>query len=66
MGTGRQPPAYRRLGLQTLRIRLRAEKARRLGCELPGVNTRPGTQSQLHLEREGFRLVYTKTLWRPV
>jgi len=58
-------PEFRRRGLQSLLIRLRAEAARRAGCDLLSVGTGMGTQSQFNLEAHGFRVVYSKTLWRP-
>ncbi len=57
-------PEYRGQGLQTLLIRTRAREARRLGCEMLGVQTGVGTQSQYNQEANGFRLTYTKTGWR--
>jgi GNAT superfamily N-acetyltransferase len=57
-------PEFRGRGLQTLLIRIRAAEARRHGCELLGVQTGIGTQSQFNQEANGFRLVYTKTCWR--
>ena len=57
-------PEFRRRGLQSLLIRLRAESARAVGCDLLTVGTGMGTQSQWNLEAHGFRVVYSKTLWR--
>ncbi len=35
-----------------------------MGCDLLTVGTGMGTQSQWNLEAHGFRVVYSKTLWR--
>jgi GNAT superfamily N-acetyltransferase len=54
-------PEYRRRGIQTALIHLRLEVARREGCDLAMSITQPSSGSQRNLERQGFRVVYTRT-----
>ena len=61
-------PEARGRGVQQALIGARLEAARALGCDAVAVQARPGNQSHHHLERLGFRVVYTKSLlerrWR--
>lgn len=58
-------PEYRGRGLQKLLVATRAAEARRLGCDLLGVQTGIGTQSQWNQEALGFSLLCTRTAWSP-
>ena len=55
-------PAHRKLGVQAALIAARLAEAARLGCDLAVACTAPGTVSQRNYERQGFRLVYVRTL----
>jgi GNAT superfamily N-acetyltransferase len=54
-------PGYRKRGIQTAVIFLRLEVARKAGCDLAMSITQPSSGSQRNLERQGFRVVYTRT-----
>lgn len=54
-------PEYRRRGIQSALIGVRLEDARAAGCDLAMSMTLPGSGSQRNLERQGFRVVYTRT-----
>jgi len=54
-------PEYRKRGIQTALIYLRLEVARKAGCDLAMSITQPSSGSQRNLERQGFRVVYTRT-----
>jgi GNAT superfamily N-acetyltransferase len=53
-------PAFRNRGAQTTLLRARLAFAARRGCEIIMVTTLPGTTSQRNVERQGFRVVYTR------
>ncbi len=53
---------FRRRGVQTALLRARLRQAAQAGCELAIVGTKPGTVSQRNMERQGFRLAYTKAV----
>jgi len=54
-------PAFRNRGAQTALLRARLAFAAQRGCELAMVTTLPGTTSQRNVERQGFRVVYTRS-----
>jgi GNAT superfamily N-acetyltransferase len=54
-------PEFRRRGIQTALIHARLADARAAGCDLAMSMTLPLSGSQRNLERQGFRVVYTRT-----
>lgn len=54
-------PAYRGRGIQNALSRRRLEYAASVGCDLAVVMTKPGSTSQRNAERQGFRVVYTRS-----
>ncbi|HJQ27618.1 MAG TPA: GNAT family N-acetyltransferase [Blastocatellia bacterium] len=54
-------PAFRNRGGQTALLRARIRFAAERGCEIIMVTTLPGTASQRNVERQGFRVVYTRS-----
>ena len=54
-------PEYRNRGIQTALLRTRLAAAAEKGCELAMTNTGPGTVSQRNVERQGFRVAYSRT-----
>jgi len=54
-------PEFRNRGIQTALLRERLAFAARAGCEIAMVTTMPGTISQRNVERQGFRVVYSRT-----
>jgi GNAT superfamily N-acetyltransferase len=54
-------PAFRGRGAQTALLRARLKFAAEHGCDLAMVTTMPGTTSQRNAERQGFRVVYTRS-----
>jgi GNAT superfamily N-acetyltransferase len=54
-------PAFRGRGAQTVLLRARLRFAAEKGCDLAMVTTMPGTTSQRNAERQGFRVVYTRS-----
>lgn len=54
-------PAFRNRGVQTALLRARLAFAARQGCEIVMVTTLPGTTSQRNVERQGCRVVYTRS-----
>lgn len=57
-------PTYRRRGCQTALVARRVADAASEGCDLVASMTSFGSASQRTLERPGFRIAYTKTVWR--
>jgi len=55
-------PSHRRRGVQSALIGARIAHASKIGCDLVAVCTLPGSISQRNYERQGFRLVYARTL----
>jgi GNAT superfamily N-acetyltransferase len=55
-------PAQRRQGVQSALIAARLAEAVQIGCVLAVACTNPGSISQRNYERQGFRLVYARTL----
>jgi hypothetical protein len=55
-------PGMRRLGVQTAVLRFLLGRALDVGCDLAYTLTHPGSASQHNLERQGFRVAYTRTL----
>jgi len=53
-------PEYRGRGAQTALIRARLEWAAAAGCDLAMVSAAPGSVSHRNLERQGFRVAYTR------
>ena len=54
-------PAFRGRGAQTALLKARLRYAAEKGCDLAMVTTMPGTTSQRNAERQGFRVVYTRS-----
>jgi GNAT superfamily N-acetyltransferase len=54
-------PEFRKRGLQTSLIAARLEAGRSAGCDVAMSVTQPSSGSQHNLERQGFRVVYTRT-----
>lgn len=54
-------PEFRNRGVQKALILARLALAAQSGCDLAMVATAPGTISQRNVERQGFRVVYTRT-----
>jgi GNAT superfamily N-acetyltransferase len=55
-------PEFRSQGVQTALLRARLDRARRVGCDLAVICTQPGSSSQRNAERQGFQVVYARTL----
>jgi GNAT superfamily N-acetyltransferase len=55
-------PEFRSRGVQTALLRARLDHARRSGCDLAVICTQPGSSSQRNAERQGFQVVYARTL----
>jgi len=53
-------PTFRRLGVQSAVIRTLMNYATEAECDLAYTLTRPGSVSQRNLERQGFRVAYTR------
>ncbi|HEX8183796.1 MAG TPA: GNAT family N-acetyltransferase [Blastocatellia bacterium] len=54
-------PSFRNQGAQTALIQARLAFAAASGCDLAMVTTMPGSTSQRNVERQGFRVVYTRS-----
>jgi GNAT superfamily N-acetyltransferase len=57
-------PAFRRRGVQTALLRVRLAFAATAGCDVAMVMTEPGSASQRNAERQGFRVLYTRSKLR--
>jgi GNAT superfamily N-acetyltransferase len=55
-------PEFRSQGVQAALLRARLDRARRVGCDLAVICTQPGSSSQRNAERQGFQVVYARTL----
>jgi hypothetical protein len=55
-------PTYRHRGVQTALLRCRLAHAIAAGCDLAVICTQPGSGSQRNAERQGFRVVYARTM----
>jgi GNAT superfamily N-acetyltransferase len=55
-------PEFRSQGVQTALLRARLDRARQAGCDLAVICTQPGSGSQRNAERQGFQVVYARTL----
>jgi GNAT superfamily N-acetyltransferase len=55
-------PAFRRRGVQRALLRSRLADAARAGCELAVVVTQPGSISQANAQRQGFALLYSRSV----
>jgi GNAT superfamily N-acetyltransferase len=53
--------SFRTRGVQKALLLARLAKAAREGCDLAMVATMPGSGSQRNVERQGFKVVYTRT-----
>jgi GNAT superfamily N-acetyltransferase len=54
-------PAFRRRGVQSALLATRLAWAREIGCDLAVSITQPGSISHRNIERNGFRVAYTRT-----
>ncbi|MEN3331938.1 MAG: hypothetical protein V7641_1303 [Blastocatellia bacterium] len=54
-------PAFRNRGAQTALLRARLAFAAERDCDIVMVSTLPGSTSQRNVERQGFRVVYTRS-----
>jgi GNAT superfamily N-acetyltransferase len=54
-------PAFRRRGVQLALLAVRLAWARDKGCDLAVSFARPGSSSHRNIERNGFRVAYTRT-----
>jgi GNAT superfamily N-acetyltransferase len=54
-------PEFRNRGVQKALLLARLATAAKNGCDLAMVATAPGSGSQRNVERQGFRVVYTRT-----
>jgi GNAT superfamily N-acetyltransferase len=55
-------PEFRSQGVQAALLGARLDRARRVGCDLAVICTQPGSGSQRNAERQGFQVVYARTL----
>jgi len=55
-------PAFRGQGVQSALLRARLDQARQAGCDLAVICTQPGSGSQRNAERQGFYVVYARTM----
>ena len=55
-------PEFRSQGVQTALLRARLDRAQEAGCDLAVICTQPGSSSQRNAERQGFQVVYARTL----
>jgi len=55
-------PSYRHRGVQTVLLQARLAHAVSSGCELAAICTQPGSGSQRNAERQGFQVVYARTM----
>jgi GNAT superfamily N-acetyltransferase len=56
-------PRFRGLGVQGSLVGLRLDLAAAAGCDLALTETVPGSGSQRNMERNGFRVAYTRATW---
>jgi hypothetical protein len=59
-GGGTRPP-FRNRGVQSALVRARLAFAAAQGCDIAMVITEPGGVSQRNMERQGFRVLYTRS-----
>lgn len=55
-------PRFRHRGVQSALLEARLAHARAGGCDLAAICTQPGSGSQRNAERQGFRVVYARTM----
>jgi hypothetical protein len=55
-------PRFRHRGVQTALLHTRLAHASAAGCDLAVICTQPGSGSQRNAERQGFRVVYARTM----
>jgi GNAT superfamily N-acetyltransferase len=53
-------PAFRGRGAQAALLEARLALARKEGCEIAMITTQPGTTSHRNVERQGFRVAYSR------
>lgn len=58
-------PAHRRRGVQSALLHARLRAAAEAGADLATVTTQPGSKSQHNAQRQGFELLYARTIWNP-
>jgi len=56
-------PEHRRHGVQTALLYARLRAAAAQGADLATVTTQPGSKSQHNAQRQGFELLYARTIW---
>ena len=56
-------PEFRNRGGQKALLLARLALAAQSGCDLASVATMPGSASQRNVERQGFRVLYTRSKW---
>jgi len=59
-------PGYRGRGLQSAMLAVRMETAKKEGCQIVTAQTEYGSTSFRNLLKAGFRVAYTKAIWRRV
>ena len=55
-------PRYRGRGVQTALLAARLADAAAAGCDIAVITTQPGSKSQQNAQRQGFDLLYTRTI----
>jgi len=55
-------PAHRRRGVQTALMSARLADATAAGCDVAVITTQPGSRSQHNAQRQGFDLLYARTV----
>jgi ribosomal protein S18 acetylase RimI-like enzyme len=55
-------PAHRHRSIQTALLSARLADAAAAGCDIAVVTTQPGSKSQQNVQRQGFDLLYTRTI----
>lgn len=55
-------PAHRRRGVQTALLSARLADAAAAGCDIAVVTTQPASKSQQNVQRQGFDLLYTRSV----
>jgi GNAT superfamily N-acetyltransferase len=55
-------PAFRGQGVQSALLSARLDQGRQAGCDLAVICTQPGSGSQRNAERQGFSVVYARTM----
>jgi len=55
-------PALGSRGIPTALLRVRLAQPRKAGCDLAVICTQPGSRSQRNAKRQGFQVVYARTM----